>query len=624
MASQNIGTFYGYANNNPYGRYTCVLYWDSVTRSGKNVTIHNPRVVMTKTDTDKYTVNRIAGYAVIQGQVVKNNVTLNAYQAQSPNTITFSLGTTTVQTTGTKISLYVAIASTGGNSNWDNFQSTPLEYGLDIACPAANPTYTKKPTITDIQETSLVINRGETDITSKFYYKQENASSWIQLTAASTTVSSLSPNTTYKFQFKAVNNDLTDLETQTDSISAQTLQYPYVSNISNADIEIGGNQILTIYNPLGREVSIYMTHDTQAGAIIYQGKTSGTSHTFAIPEEPACLAIGKDKVQGTAKYFCTYSSHTVTEQAGIYKMNEAAFKPQWDETNFDKMFKYKDGNANIVNITQDDQILVQGYSLLYYGVDTNTYPAVPSLGSEISQYQININHGQFSNITSSGTASVNSGYTIPNTATNITIELQAIDARGYKSNKIVRVIKVEPYRKPYGSIEAYRDGGYGDLVKLIIHPMWSINDNNVGSATYAYGVNGGAEGDAITTTSFNTEILLPGLDNEANFNFVVILTDKLGNSSEKIEAVVGIGEPILFIDAGDSVTGVGINCFPESNGLYVKGDAVFKDTAIAQQDLIVKKNSTIEGHLNIGSHRNQYFERNGQQRTGWFYIGGNQ
>ena len=75
MASQYLGTFYGYSNGSAYGRYNCTLYWDNVTRSGTKVTMNNARVVMTKTDTDKYTVNRFAGCASINGTSIHYNTT---------------------------------------------------------------------------------------------------------------------------------------------------------------------------------------------------------------------------------------------------------------------------------------------------------------------------------------------------------------------------------------------------------------------------------------------------------------------------------------------------------------------------------------------------------------------
>lgn len=625
MASQNIGTFYGFANGNSYGRYSCVLYWDNVTRNGKKVTIHNPRVEMTNTDPGKYTVNRIAGYAAIGDKVPKANYTLNSYQTQSPNAITFSIGTTEVETTGTSVGIYIAIASTGGSSNWENFQSTPLEWWGSISCPPANPTYTTKPSISNIQETSLIINRGSTDIASKFYYKQGSSGSWIELTAAKTTLSNLQPDTDYEFYFKSANAELPDLETTiTKPIAATTYSYPYITNVAIKPIDIGSTQTVTIHNPLAREVSVFMTHETQNGAVIYEGTTNTQiSYAFVVPIDAACSALGSTNTVANAQYFCKYNNVIVSSLDGQYKTTEATFKPFWDDSQLSEMFKYKDGNAGFVDeITKDDQMLVQEFSQLFYGVNYSKYPATTKYGSAIQKYQISINHQDFIDIpNSSATASIDAGLIIPAEAKNITIQLRAIDSRGYISNTITKILRVETYSAPYGSIEVEREGGYGETISLTIRPIWGVNENNIGTAVYRYGKNNNQVGENITTSTFNTPILLAGFDNESSFKFEVVLTDKLGRSSKVLTGAVGIGEPILFIDVGET-PGVGVNCFPETKGLYVKGDAVFKNQAIAQQNLTVQKNTTIHGHLDIGAHRRQTLERDGKQRTGWFYIGG--
>ena len=625
MASQYLGTFYGYSNGSAYGRYNCTLYWDNITRSGTKVTMNNARVVMTKTDTDKYTINRFAGCASINGTSIHYNTTLKAYQTQSPNSITFTIGSPSTTTTGTSFNFYVAIASTGGSSSWGNFQATPLEWSGSISCPSANPTYITKPTITNIQETSLVINRGTTDISSKFYYKRSGTTTWIELTATNTTISSLTANTSYTFDFKVANATDASLTTTTDSITAKTIQFPYIKTVGVENVIIGSMQTLTLHNPLGRKVEILMTNGTQDGTIIYSNTTTGTSHSFTVPIEAACAAIGNSSTIGSAVYYCKYLENIIQTKTGTYQTTESLFRPSWT-SNINEIFTYKDGNEDFVNtITKDNQILVQEYSQLFYGVNYNDFPAIASYNSPIKTYQISINNEDFIEIPASSTEpNTDSGLIMPADARNITIAVRAIDSRGYKSNILTTTLNVQPYNAPQGSIEVYREGGYGTTVHLIIHPVWGINSNNIGTATYAFGKNGGVIGTTTSTSSFDTIIPLANFDNEASFTFEVILTDKLGRSSNPIYGSIGIGEPILFIDVGDGVTGIGVNCFPETKGMYVKGDAVFQDNAFAKQNLTVEQNAKVYGYLEVGSHRRQTMIRNGEQRTGWFYTGGNQ
>ena len=210
--NKSIGTFYGYANGSKYGRYTCTLYWDNVTRKGTQITMNNAYVEMTRYST-AYTTNRIAGKAGIGGSQtnIANNKTLNAYGTQSPATIKFDLGDPVLTTTGTSFSLYIAIASTGGSSSWENFQSTILEATVDISCPSANPTFITKPSITNIEETKLTLNHGTTDIESLFYYKESKNTEWIEMTSSTLILNGLTAATEYSFDFKAVNKTSTDL-----------------------------------------------------------------------------------------------------------------------------------------------------------------------------------------------------------------------------------------------------------------------------------------------------------------------------------------------------------------------------------------------------------------------------
>lgn len=137
------------------------------------------------------------------------------------------------------------------------------------------------------------------------------------------------------------------------------------------------------------------------------------------------------------------------------------------------MFKYKDGNAGFVDeITKDDQMLVQEFSQLFYGVNYSKYPATTKYGSAIQKYQISINHQDFIDIpNSSATASIDAGLVVPAEAKNITIQLRAIDSRGYISNTITKILRVETYSAPYGSIEVEREGGYGETISLTIRPI---------------------------------------------------------------------------------------------------------------------------------------------------------
>jgi hypothetical protein len=467
----------------------------------------------------------------------------------------------------------------------------------------------------------MVINRGATDITSKFYYQRSGTSTWTELTQTSTTITGLTPGTAYTFKFKAENATDKTLSTAAADVSKTTYKYPYITEISVADINIGGTQKITLYNPLNRSVSVHMTHGSIGGTEIYKDSTSSTSLSFTVPVTAACAAIGANKTTGTAHYYCQYGSVSVTTSlTGTYRTLES-FKPTWTR-HIDEVFTYKDGNTDFVNaITKDNKLLVQQKSKLFYGVDYTNFGASSIYSTTIDRYEISINNGTFTTIPSSSeSASIDSGYTIPADVKSIAIAIRAIDKRGYVSNVISKILSVEEYIAPQGTIEAYRIGGYGTDVALVISPTWGINNNNAGTAKYTYKEGGGAYKTEVSTTSFNTPITFANMNNESSFTFKVVLYDSFGRESSEIYYTLGIGEPILFIDTEQ--VGVGVNCFPEGKGLYARGNAVFHDTVTAESNIEVNESLLVKGTAEIGAHRIMKMTRNGKVRTGFFYTGG--
>lgn len=151
MASINIGTFRGYSNSSNYGRYTCYLQYDSITRSGNNVTINNLRVYMERYSSG-YTTNRLAICVGYNGSTnnLKNNATISSYGSQSASSYTISLGSPTVATNGTGFAVYVNIQSTGASSNWTNFQSDGLVYSGTPTASGAAPSAPSAPSSVSI------------------------------------------------------------------------------------------------------------------------------------------------------------------------------------------------------------------------------------------------------------------------------------------------------------------------------------------------------------------------------------------------------------------------------------------------------------------------------------------
>lgn len=132
----NINPFRGYSSTSDSGRYDSYLYYDNVTRNGDTYSFINMRITMTRYSTS-WTSNRLATNVGICGS--ENNVfanrTLNSSGTQSPATISVAnsaFGTPSCSSSGCS-RLWWALASTGSNSNWTNFQSgSPISTSRDF------------------------------------------------------------------------------------------------------------------------------------------------------------------------------------------------------------------------------------------------------------------------------------------------------------------------------------------------------------------------------------------------------------------------------------------------------------------------------------------------------------
>lgn len=201
MASINFGVFRGFSNSSDYGSYNCYLQYDSITRSGNNVTINNLRVYM-KRRTTGYTTNRIALCAGYNGtwNNIKNNYTVNSWNNNSASEYTIPLGSPTVATNGNGIWIWVEIASTGSNDGWTNFQSTNLVYNPTLSDSAANPSSPSSPgsvsipsSIAPDQTASISWSKasgGSNGVSGyQLAYSKDGGSSWTYADASGTSYS---------------------------------------------------------------------------------------------------------------------------------------------------------------------------------------------------------------------------------------------------------------------------------------------------------------------------------------------------------------------------------------------------------------------------------------------------
>lgn len=160
------------------------------------------------------------------------------------------------------------------------------------------------------------------------YYKKSNASSYSSstvynnstgTTSSTFTLSSLTANTTYDVYITATRKD-SGLTSTSSTVNSTTYNYPYISAVGTTALTIGNSQTLTLYNPLGRTVTIKMYQTSTSGTLLYTSSTTtGTSITFT-PTASNLYA----SIPSAQSSYCVYSvvcsspSNTSTTSTSTY------------------------------------------------------------------------------------------------------------------------------------------------------------------------------------------------------------------------------------------------------------------------------------------------------------------
>ena len=478
---------------------------------------------------------------------------------------------------------------------------------------ARTPVFTANPTITNTTETSITIDRGATNISSNFTYSISPNEGTLSTSGTTATYTGLSANTSYTITVTATNSANTSLSAS-KTVTETTWVWPSISSIAATALTPGNAQTIYLNNPHSRSITWYMrmnSSSSSTGVQVVTGTTTSSSITFT-PDIDTLFdttnGLGTTKTNINAFYYITYSGQT-SSKTGTIAITEAAYKPTWGSVAANNAILYKDIDTTTVGITGSNQILVTSKSKIQY-TKSSDYNAT-AVRSTISKYQMSLDGSNYTDVTA-GTYIPSGGTIISASASEVKIYLRAIDARGYKSDALIRTISgnnLKAYTKPTGSITAQRQNNFSDTTIILnINPNWSVSSTgNKGTATYSYTEGaGGSYSTPISTTTFNSNIIITGsFDNSKTYTFRVQLIDKFGGSagtSEYLYATVGVGTTIMFIDS--ETNSVGFNCFPrEGSAIDVNGAAYFsKDGAIINGKRIFQKFD-----MNLSSYDNTIF-----------------
>ena len=269
-------------------------------------------------------------------------------------------------------------------------------------------------------------------------------------TGGTITVSGLANNTPYTHYITCTRSD-SGLNSNSNSLTNTTYQYPYINGVNANPLLIGNGQYLTIYNPLGRSVTVYMKKDNTSGTQFYSGTTSGTSISFT-PNATTMYNSIPNTTEGNAIYYCVYNNQILATPGGKYQ-TRASEVPTFDQS-------YATISTNLDTFTNDNDTLISGKSTVT--VSVNTAADCDNYGSSFSRYVI-LQNGATSQQLNSATGSV----TLTG-GTSDTITIQAYDTRGYHTDIVKTIGEVVNYVNPSISGSTVRVDGVGSTVKLFL------------------------------------------------------------------------------------------------------------------------------------------------------------
>lgn len=437
--------------------------------------------------------------------------------------------------------------------------------------------FSSTPSITSVEttETSVKYNWSTSETCSQIVvkYKKANASSYttysttaVSATSGSFTITGLSPGTKYNVYITAKRSD-SGLTSDSGVKSPTTYSWPYVKSVSASQLIIGDTQTLTIYNPRGHALTVYMKQNNTSGTTLYSKASItnvvGENATYSFTPTASTLYSSIPSVQvGNTVYYCSSSGGGATGTvSGTYKItgSEVPTMPS-------SMFTFSEGNSTVSSIKPGG--FVQSLSIVQGLVNSfptgNNSASITSCTATLGGVTYNVTGKNqvitWSNLNISGSQ---------------VVDIVATDSRGLSNNTTLRV-EYLPYSYPSISATAVRVNNYGTSVTLsATYTVATVNSSNQAKLSYNGASKSGymlgsasAFGTISSTGKATLTASLTGIDNNSSYTFSFSLTDRYGQSATA-SANLSRGLPIMFVDS--AVLGVGVNKFPSFSGLDVNG-----------------------------------------------------
>lgn len=516
--------------------------------------------------------------------------------------------------------------------------------------------FSKTPTLTLSSKTEKQLNfswsTSETCSQVKVFYKQTGTEEYSSLnpsiastgaTSGTFQLTNLDVNTAYEIYITATRKD-SGLTSNSATQTQSTYAYPYITHVAIADLPIGTPQTLTLSNDLKKETTVSMYYQNDDDSLILLDSKKTTAEEPTVIELNPEASILYQQIPSTTSGKCVYVASCTDNLEGTRALGNFTFKILGTEKpvlNINEVTQELvhppliwDINTNVTSVTGQTNAngwLVQSLSQLRLDIYKDL--AIPThYAAAIRRYDVTID-GVLQTFLVSDYANEEKIEVFLNPINfngEKVITIKAIDTRGlFIETEVVAIYK--NYQSPSIAVTGGRRNNWGTTVDLTVSYVasqvektngikvtWECGD---GRTDYIIGANGWEQNEIIATKT----ISIHDLDNDIAYPFTVEITDKFGKKASA-SILVPVGHPAMFVDVEQA--GVGINCMPHGQGLYVHGETEINGEVTITGITTINNQTEINGPLIANdyvisaSHRNQTFQRGTETRSGWFYNGG--
>ena len=487
--------------------------------------------------------------------------------------------------TGVALSAYWRFSGTYSGTSITSITASPT---IDLdAIDRTAPTVTCS--ISNITANSFKIAATSSATADQWFYSLDDGGSSTLFsstagTSASTTVTGLSPNTTYYVR-AMVRKKSNQVYGETSSVTVKTLGGAIINSCPTITADattVTFKPNVTVYDAsYSYYLSIYngSTEYLALSARTWSNGTADRTITLSQTERADLL----DAMASIKSFTATIKVVTKSGTTQIGSTSSCTCTVQTTSANSAPTmtsFSYKDSRSTTAALTGNDQLFIQGYSYLYVTPGT----ATAKNGASIVQYAATCNGVTYSNTTG---AALNL-YAVSKSGT-LDVVVTATDSRGYTVSN-TQQITVIPYAKPKVSeISLRRTNDIEAEMQLTFNGSISpitvdgMQKNSLLYVQYRYKLTSSTSYRAYTSilssvtqngTSFSfSNLELCSLDANSSYDFHIYIRDQLNTlSALSLYFTVPQGTPLVALRKKM----VGINTPTPDSALHVVGDGHFE------------------------------------------------